>query len=1219
MLLLSDGTVMAANASVSAVWYQLTPDRNGSYVNGTWSTLASMHDTRLYYSSAVLTDGRVFVAGGESGTGAKQAEVYDPLTDVWTLTPLSGQIYYDSISKILPNGNVLVAPVLLTVVGGTSIYNPVANTWTNGPTLFRGRSQDEASWVKLPDDSILTVDPFGTNSERYIPSLNQWINDSNLPQTIYDPYGGEIGAAFLLPNGKAFFLGAFGHTVTYTPSGSTNPGIWAVSADIPDGNGTPDAGAAMMFNGKILCAVSPVPVPTQIFRTPTSFYEYDYITDSFTSVPGPTGPIDDVPAHACEMLDLPDGSVLFSDFGNQLYAYYPDGSPLPQGKPAISSITTNLDGSYHLTGTGLNGISEGAGYGDDAQMDSNYPLVRLTDANGTVYYARTFNWSSTSVMTSNRLVTTEFTLPNGLLGGTYSLVVVANGIGSDPVSFSAPATRLPTVKNLGFTSRTSTNLILHWNDIGFNEAGYRIERSTDGIAFSTLANLGPDVASYSEAVTSLGQYYYRITATNSVGDGVTASILTASPASPSMTLLPALWATQDIGPAGSSGAIGQTDGILTVIGSGTGIGGVADQFRFAGQPVTGDATITARVVASQSESANPMAGVMIRNSLSPGAAHAYLSFGANDRIIRLQSRLANGGPSTSLDGPGNVIAPYWLRLVRWGNLLTGYTSPDGVTWAPQGTVTIPMGSVIYVGLAVTSGTNALFHTAAFDHVAVLSTASPRLDVAANGPDPLVIECHSFFNDPGPTVTALPARIAAGGSSSLALKADGTVIDWGNNTFGQRNVPVNTTGVVAIAAGAAHGLALKIDGTLVAWGDNTYSQTNIPAGLGPIVSLAAGYYYNLAMQSNGRVIGWGKNSSGQTAVPANVTNVIALAAGSSNGLALRANGRVVSWGDNTFGQIYVPTSATNVVAIAAGARHSLALRGDGQVVAWGDYTYGQTSVPITATGVVAIAAGYFHSLALRADGRVLAWGRNTSGETTIPASATSEVVAIAAGDSHSLAMKADGTVIGWGANTSGQIAIPPSLGALDLAVEVSGVVPTNSPGIYVLDYSFTNGFGVGGTASRTVVVADTLPPTLTLNGPNPLLLPIGSPFIDPGATATDACAGTLTGSIVRSGTVDTSTAASYTRTYIVDDGNGNTATRTRTVIVYGRPTFTPPTFLNGQCRLQFGAAPGQPFSVYASTNLIDWLFLGPAAIIDSNLFRFTDADAAKFPQRFYQVR
>src|ERR1017187_9372307 len=45
MLLLSDGTVMAAGANVEAGWYRLTPDGTGSYVNGTWSVLAGVHDT----------------------------------------------------------------------------------------------------------------------------------------------------------------------------------------------------------------------------------------------------------------------------------------------------------------------------------------------------------------------------------------------------------------------------------------------------------------------------------------------------------------------------------------------------------------------------------------------------------------------------------------------------------------------------------------------------------------------------------------------------------------------------------------------------------------------------------------------------------------------------------------------------------------------------------------------------------------------------------------------------------------------------------------------------------------------------------------------------------------------------------------------------------------------------------------------------------------------
>src|SRR5215475_12673211 len=68
MLLLPDGTVICADGNRS--WYRLTPNINGSYVNGTWTTLPSMVDTRLYYASQVMTNGNVFIAGAEYGTGA---------------------------------------------------------------------------------------------------------------------------------------------------------------------------------------------------------------------------------------------------------------------------------------------------------------------------------------------------------------------------------------------------------------------------------------------------------------------------------------------------------------------------------------------------------------------------------------------------------------------------------------------------------------------------------------------------------------------------------------------------------------------------------------------------------------------------------------------------------------------------------------------------------------------------------------------------------------------------------------------------------------------------------------------------------------------------------------------------------------------------------------------------------------------------------------------
>jgi hypothetical protein len=436
MLLLSDGTVMAASGepyggAIGNQWYKLTPDTNGSYINGTWSTLATMNDTRLYYASQMLRDGRVLVAGGEYGTGGNTAEIYDPVANTWTETPPppAGQGFFqDSPSEILPNGDVLVAPDGPAVYGGTDIYSVRSNAWFAGPILNNNNYyQAEASWVKLPDNSILTIDPFGTDSERYIPALNQWLSDATVPVDIYG--GTEMGGAVLLPGGQAFFLGGASYTAIYTPSGNTNMSVWQAGPLIPNSQIAADAPMAMMVNGKVLCTAAP---PSS---SPTSFYEYDPVADAFTGIDGPTGPTFGEAAYPMRMLDLPDGTVLFSSTSGYLYVYQPDGSPLAAGKPVINTLTPNDDGSYHLTGTLFNGISEGASYGDDAQMNSNYPQVRLTNSTGQVCYARTYNWSSTGVMTGTNVVSTEFILPANFPVGIYSLVVVGNGFASDPFQF----------------------------------------------------------------------------------------------------------------------------------------------------------------------------------------------------------------------------------------------------------------------------------------------------------------------------------------------------------------------------------------------------------------------------------------------------------------------------------------------------------------------------------------------------------------------------------------------------------------------------------------------------------------------------------------------------------------------------------------------------------------------------------------------------------------
>jgi hypothetical protein len=512
LLLLPDGTVMAQQY-FNNNWYRLTPDIHGSYVNGTWTARASMIESRLFYSSVVLPGGKVFVAGGEYTSNGTQAggrysataEMYDPVADSWSQVPAVPNTWIfrnaitppppaqpipaipfsfgDSSATVLADGNVLIGPVFGNRAFRSTIYDVANNSWLDGPVNFSISSvppaatddsgdQNEASWLKLRDGSILTVSKNSRASQRYIPATNSWIQDSVMPTSLYESLGSEVGAAVLQPDGKGFYIGASGTTAIYTPSGTTSPGTWAagpllpnVAQNVLDNNGNvtstvtvagaaPDAPACMMANGKILCALSGTlyndarsgtNVSTYwanqtnpLFPAPTSFFEYDYVTQTFgPQINGPTGVTDNIVAYKGIMLALPDGKVLYSHYGSDLHVYDPGGPQLAADKPVITGISVNPDGTYHLTGTGLNGISCGGAYGDDAQMDSNYPLVRITSG-ANVYYARTYNWSSTGVQTGTLPVSTEFVIPPALSqggGGSYSLVVVASGISSDPVAF----------------------------------------------------------------------------------------------------------------------------------------------------------------------------------------------------------------------------------------------------------------------------------------------------------------------------------------------------------------------------------------------------------------------------------------------------------------------------------------------------------------------------------------------------------------------------------------------------------------------------------------------------------------------------------------------------------------------------------------------------------------------------------------------------------------
>jgi hypothetical protein len=438
MLLLTNGEVMCQDAGTSH-WWKLQPDATGSYVNGTWSSLADGPNAPLYYASAVLADGRVFVAGGEYNNGATSellaAEIYDPETDVWTTlaTPAGWTAIGDASSCVLPDGRVLLGYLYDS---RCAIYDPVANTWAAAANKLNSSSSEE-TWTLLPDQTVLTVDcPGHPGTQKYVIVADRWVTAGSTPSDLVEASSIEIGPAVLLPDGRVFAVGATGKTALYTmPPLANQQGTWAAGPTFPKINnkqlGAKDAPGCLLPNGKVLCVAGPVDGVSGNYLTPTYFFEYDPAANSLTAITNPSNSGYE-PYHG-RMLLLPTGQVLFANDSSDVEVYSPDGAPTSAWRPEITSAPSTVHPGYTYTlgGRQLNGLSQAVSYGDDAMMATNYPIVRIRNTvSGSVTYCRTHDHSTMGVQTGSVIHTTRFTVPSSIELGPSELCVIANGIDS---------------------------------------------------------------------------------------------------------------------------------------------------------------------------------------------------------------------------------------------------------------------------------------------------------------------------------------------------------------------------------------------------------------------------------------------------------------------------------------------------------------------------------------------------------------------------------------------------------------------------------------------------------------------------------------------------------------------------------------------------------------------------------------------------------------------
>jgi hypothetical protein len=415
-------------------FWKLTPDQQGSYLNGTWTQLASLPAGYDPYAnaSAVLADGRVVVMGGEYNyyyfTLSHLGAIYDPTTDTWTRLKCPRDMYFigDSPSVVLPDGRFLIGNKLNKHL---AVLDPATLTWSAMGRTGKNDFNSEEGWTLMPGGTILTVDvKDAPHAEKYIPWLQEWVSAGSTPVDLHSPhYGGpipygpgnlyyppgEIGPAILRPDGTVFATGSTpagdtrGHTAIYQPGPDPlYPGSWTAGPDFPFGEDAGDSYAALLPNGNVLVESE-------------SGIAYEFNGTALMAGPYAPG----------SYMVLPTGEVLVG--GYALYSSV--GTPSSAWAPVITGAPTTVTrgSTYQVFGQQFNGLSQAAAYGDEFETATNYPLVRITNvASGHVFYARTHDHSTMAVATGTVTVWTFFDVPAGMETGASKLEVVANGIPS---------------------------------------------------------------------------------------------------------------------------------------------------------------------------------------------------------------------------------------------------------------------------------------------------------------------------------------------------------------------------------------------------------------------------------------------------------------------------------------------------------------------------------------------------------------------------------------------------------------------------------------------------------------------------------------------------------------------------------------------------------------------------------------------------------------------
>jgi hypothetical protein len=469
-ILMPDGSVMVNSIDQFTHWYRLSAGPSGGFVDGTWTQLPNSLLGRHSFPAAPLRDGRLLVCGGEfifdqngnfqSDGPYNQCEIFDPnsgANGTWTRTTdfaipgQTGATIVDGVMAPLPNGKILVGGAYMTQ---SMEFDPAhafdSLAWLTPETahLPTGDTDNrpfcEGSFAQLQGGSVFLAEVGFSRYRQGNPSGTKWSAAlSPPPQSPFGAFGcggaeGEGGSALTLYDGRALVLGAFGNNAIFDPTtqaGSISnvkqsPQVFPGTFNVGNLGGTHEAGHTITPTGRALIAAH----SENGFH---KFLEYDAPSDTFFDVSFGADPVitetNNTNGGMVSQTLLPDGSVLVaSSHDKSLYVYRPAGSQLTTfGRPSLSTITgPDANGVYTLTGTTLNGLTNGANRDDEGSSYTSFPVVSVTSGT-TTRYAIITSVSTTSIA-PNASVTVKFKAPRaGWPGhGTLTVKVSASGLAS---------------------------------------------------------------------------------------------------------------------------------------------------------------------------------------------------------------------------------------------------------------------------------------------------------------------------------------------------------------------------------------------------------------------------------------------------------------------------------------------------------------------------------------------------------------------------------------------------------------------------------------------------------------------------------------------------------------------------------------------------------------------------------------------------------------------